>query len=261
VKWLGGFLLAVILPLLLSEFTDWCPWLAKRLIDRAVRRLPQHVHERYEEEWNAELQSLEGRRLSTLIMGLWIFLRAPSSARILQGRPPLSQVLLARIDAWTQPPDTPTTLAVYLEGLDRLLEQLGRRVGKRRSELLAVLVSSCSFLMVATLVAAHIGRHAPGEQGNLPLRCRLSWPSQRWLAWPGSVSVALLPFSVPAQPVSGTSNLGMLKIIQSRPKPDCLDSLSQRLPMNVLGSPGMRRFRFLPADAGPARESWAAGLG
>jgi HAMP domain-containing protein len=40
-KWLAGFLAGVVLPLLLSEFTDWCPWFAKRLVQRAVRRLPE----------------------------------------------------------------------------------------------------------------------------------------------------------------------------------------------------------------------------
>jgi hypothetical protein len=61
-KWLGAFFLAVILPLLLSEFTDWCPWFARRLVRRAARRLPKHSRARWEEEWLDHLNALATRR-------------------------------------------------------------------------------------------------------------------------------------------------------------------------------------------------------
>jgi hypothetical protein len=57
---IGGLLL-IVLPLLLSEFTDWCPWLATRLVQRAARLLPEPNRARYEEEWLAELHEVPGR--------------------------------------------------------------------------------------------------------------------------------------------------------------------------------------------------------
>jgi hypothetical protein len=61
VRVLTGGLLLIVLPLLLSEFTDWCPWLAGRLVRRAARLLPERNRARYEEEWLAELHEVPGR--------------------------------------------------------------------------------------------------------------------------------------------------------------------------------------------------------
>lgn len=96
-RWLGGFFVLVVLPLLLSEFTDWCPWFARRLVQRAVRRLPEGSRARWEEEWLGDLAAFEGRRLSILVRGLWIYFRAPSWGRMLQGLPPISHVLVGRL--------------------------------------------------------------------------------------------------------------------------------------------------------------------
>jgi hypothetical protein len=41
---------AVLLPLLLAEFGDWCPWLAERIVRWSARRLGQSAARiRYEE--------------------------------------------------------------------------------------------------------------------------------------------------------------------------------------------------------------------
>ena len=77
---------AVILPLLLSEFGDWCPWLGRRLVRWSARRLGDPVAcARYEEEWLANLAEIPGK-LSVLVaaFGLlgcvprmrWIIVRA-----------------------------------------------------------------------------------------------------------------------------------------------------------------------------------------
>jgi hypothetical protein len=58
---LTGGLLLIVVPLLISEFTDWCPWLAGRLVRRAARLLPEPNQARYEEEWLAELHEVPGR--------------------------------------------------------------------------------------------------------------------------------------------------------------------------------------------------------
>lgn len=65
-KWLGPVFVAVILPLLLGVHR-WCLWLARRLIRRAVRRLPEDARVRWEEEWLGDLAAFEGRRLSILV--------------------------------------------------------------------------------------------------------------------------------------------------------------------------------------------------
>ncbi|MFD0069589.1 hypothetical protein, partial [Streptomyces sp. NPDC127574] len=68
---------AVFLPLLLSEFGDWCPWLAKRLTQWAARRLGDaQAAERYSEEWLAELAHLPGK-LSHLLTAISYFLALP----------------------------------------------------------------------------------------------------------------------------------------------------------------------------------------
>ncbi|MGW7199396.1 hypothetical protein [Streptomyces chryseus] len=53
---------AVILPMAVTEFGDWCPTLAKRLVRWTARQLgdPQAT-ERYSEEWTAELEHLPGK--------------------------------------------------------------------------------------------------------------------------------------------------------------------------------------------------------
>jgi hypothetical protein len=84
-RWLVGFGLGVLVPLLLNEFMDWCPWLSERLIRRAARRLPDADRARYQEEWLAELGEVPGK-LAPLAMALGIMVRAGRMGRVLQGR-------------------------------------------------------------------------------------------------------------------------------------------------------------------------------
>jgi hypothetical protein len=65
---------AVILPLLLSEFSEVSPWLARRLLVWAARHVgdPRKV-ERYREEWLAGLQDVPGK-LTKLAKALSIVL-------------------------------------------------------------------------------------------------------------------------------------------------------------------------------------------
>ena len=84
-RWLVGFGLGVLVPLLLNEFMDWCPWLSERLIHRAARRLPDADRARYQEEWLAELGEVPGK-LAPLTMALGIVVRAGRMGRVLQGR-------------------------------------------------------------------------------------------------------------------------------------------------------------------------------
>lgn len=95
--WVFG---AVLLPLLLSEFTDLSPWMAKSLIRRAARRIPEQERPRWEEEWLEELASKPGR-LWKLLWALWSLplLRGPGEMGRLLGAPPVSEVVRARLRA------------------------------------------------------------------------------------------------------------------------------------------------------------------
>jgi hypothetical protein len=153
-NWLVGFLLAVVLPLVLSEFTDWCPSLAKRLVRRAVQRLPQEARARWEQEWIGDLGALEGRRLSQLVRAVWIYLRAGSWGRLLRGLPPISQVLLGRIRTLTQrlEKERPVQVSVRYTGgrrTDKLFEEFLTpaqasmvRITKAKRDLCVMTISS-----------------------------------------------------------------------------------------------------------------------
>lgn len=72
-------LTAVVLPLLLAEFGDWSPWLAKRLVQWTARRLGDTAAaERYSEEWLAELEEVPGK-LSQLVVATGKVLALPKS--------------------------------------------------------------------------------------------------------------------------------------------------------------------------------------
>ncbi|MFJ4895599.1 AAA family ATPase [Streptomyces sp. NPDC088788] len=95
---------AVILPLLLSEFGDWCPWLAKRLTRWTARRLGDaQAAERYSEEWLAELAHLPGK-LSHLLTATSYLLALPrirwslrSTRRTAPAGPSLDELLPRQI--------------------------------------------------------------------------------------------------------------------------------------------------------------------
>jgi hypothetical protein len=79
-----AFLLtAVLVPMLVNEFTDWLPWLAERLIWAAARTLPSAVRQRYTDEWLGELDATPGK-LSKLVVAVRIFVRAPATAVIIR---------------------------------------------------------------------------------------------------------------------------------------------------------------------------------
>src|SRR5437016_5244284 len=92
------------MPVLVSEFTDWLPWLAARLVRAAARALPPDARERYAEEWLAELDAVPGK-LSKLALAVRVFARAPATAAALSGLPPargrIAKAALDKITAVT----------------------------------------------------------------------------------------------------------------------------------------------------------------
>ncbi|QHC19583.1 ATP-binding protein [Streptomyces sp. GF20] len=101
---------AVILPLLLTEFGDWCPWLAKRLAQWTAQRLGDaQAAERYSEEWLAELRHLPGK-LSHLLTATSYLLALPRirwslrAARLMTPTgPTLDELLPTRVPIYWDP--------------------------------------------------------------------------------------------------------------------------------------------------------------
>lgn len=82
-RWLGGLLATVVLPLLLEILKEWSPRLAQNLIRRAARWLPESHQERYEEEWLAELEN-KPAGISRLLMAIWFVSSLPLINRALR---------------------------------------------------------------------------------------------------------------------------------------------------------------------------------
>jgi hypothetical protein len=86
-SWLLVGVVAAALNVAVAEIFDWFPWIARRLIRRAVGQLPFDAQERYEEEWLAELDALPGRRISSLIFAVRIHIGASRVRREITVRP------------------------------------------------------------------------------------------------------------------------------------------------------------------------------
>lgn len=80
------FLLGFLASFLASEILGFCPVIAKWLVRRAVRFLPEESRERFTEEWGAEVDMLErsGRKATTLLWALRVLAGAPRTGEILR---------------------------------------------------------------------------------------------------------------------------------------------------------------------------------
>jgi hypothetical protein len=56
----GALLTGVLGRVLSDECKAWLPWIAERLIRRAVNSLPQNQRERYNEEWRSHVDEVPG---------------------------------------------------------------------------------------------------------------------------------------------------------------------------------------------------------
>jgi hypothetical protein len=56
-----SFVGAMAFRLLCGELQDWMPTVTRRIVDRAVARLPKEERERYREEWYAHLDECPGK--------------------------------------------------------------------------------------------------------------------------------------------------------------------------------------------------------
>jgi len=98
-KWVLTVLLpVVVIPLLLAEFTDWCPRLADRIARRASRRMPAEHQQRCAEEWENYLAEIPGR-LSKLLAALAYWIRVPLLRRAV-GAPAFQKLQVRRAAVW-----------------------------------------------------------------------------------------------------------------------------------------------------------------
>jgi transcriptional regulator with XRE-family HTH domain len=94
---------AVLLPMLLTEFGDRCPWLAQKLVRWSAHRLRNpEDRARYEEEWVANLNEVPGK-LGRLVAALG-FLASVPRMRATLGRTRSQRT--APVEAATQLPQT-----------------------------------------------------------------------------------------------------------------------------------------------------------
>jgi NB-ARC domain len=101
----------VVLPLLVTEFGDWCPWLAVHLVRWAARQLGDPAScERYQEEWIANLNEVPGK-LARLVAAFGYLVYLPGMRRSIRRRrarprvglyaralPPLSHPFVGRVE-------------------------------------------------------------------------------------------------------------------------------------------------------------------
>ena len=73
------FIAAVARALVVSELQAWLPYIARWLIERAARRLPEPHNERYGEEWLAELHTLGDRKIASVGFALRVLLHAKAT--------------------------------------------------------------------------------------------------------------------------------------------------------------------------------------
>lgn len=83
-KAIAWTLVSILMPLLVTEFTELGPWLAERLVRRSVRMLPTEHRDRYTDEWLAELEAVPGKVLK-LIVAARLALRVPATSLAVQG--------------------------------------------------------------------------------------------------------------------------------------------------------------------------------
>jgi hypothetical protein len=74
----------LVAPMALTEFTDWLPWIASRLILRAAAHLPFERRARYTEEWAAEFNALPGGKLTKLFFALNIYTRSRTTGAVIR---------------------------------------------------------------------------------------------------------------------------------------------------------------------------------
>jgi hypothetical protein len=82
----AGFVTAVLVKGLADDFSAWLPWIAERIIRRAVASLPENQRERYSEEWRGSLIEVPGT-ISKLFYAIDFLRAGVKMSRILSTEP------------------------------------------------------------------------------------------------------------------------------------------------------------------------------
>jgi hypothetical protein len=183
-SWIFG---AILLPLLLSEFTELSPWLAECLVRRAARRIPEQQRPDWEAEWLAELASKRGRLLKLLwaLRRLPLLRRGPREMACMLGARPVSrgvrawvravwQRLRLRPKAPAQEP-TPEPGVVQAEVAQAAVLALEEAKGRLRTSERALRKAEADAAGAGQLVAARV----EAEQALLELDERLAAARER----------------------------------------------------------------------------------
>jgi hypothetical protein len=95
-KALTSLFLFVILPLLLAEFTELAPWLAKQTVRLAVKVLPSEFRGRLGREWQGDVDRTPGKLLK-LGRALGFMMWAYPNRRAVLGLPTVRDAVSTRI--------------------------------------------------------------------------------------------------------------------------------------------------------------------
>lgn len=112
-----AFVVAVV-NLIVADLAGWFPWLAERMIRRAVLLLPACEQGRYEDEWLAELDALPGRGISAIIFAFRLSIHAPAVGRETIGSR-LARARVSQTKVWPSQVETVFRLAHSAESRDK----------------------------------------------------------------------------------------------------------------------------------------------
>jgi len=81
----GGILRQFLSKGIADELHAWMPWCTRKLLDRAIGRLPENQRERFKEEWHSHLAEVPGE-IGKLIVALGFLRAAPQMSAALDRR-------------------------------------------------------------------------------------------------------------------------------------------------------------------------------
>lgn len=149
----------VLVPLVLTEVGDWCPWAARRVVRWAARRLGDPAAcERYEEEWAANLEEVPGK-LSRLCSAFGYLACVPRMRRSVRGHRRRARTSLgSTVWAWLRPLDPFRSVTARLGLLSAtcvLLSTLMTVVAVQSSTQVRIMLlfSLAAALLIATFTA------------------------------------------------------------------------------------------------------------